>query len=85
MRLPGGVDFIRQPGGGRSFKVERMARESHRGENDPFTAFLAAPPLFSSPSPLPIPKLPPRRLSQFKRKFFFLESFINFRSACTES
>lgn len=47
-------NIIRQARGGRTFKMERVAGESHRDEKDPFTAFLTAPPFFL---PLPIPKL----------------------------
>lgn len=46
--------IIRQARGGRAFKMERMACESHRDEKDPFIAFLTAPPFFL---PLLIPKL----------------------------
>lgn len=90
MRLQGGWEYYRAGWrrkvvqGGRNCTWKPLSQD----EKDPFTAFLPAPPvcLFSScRSPHPTPKLLSLRLSRFKRKFFFLESLINFSSACTES
>lgn len=57
-------NIIRQAEGGRSFKVERVACESHRDEKGPLTAFLTAPPVSSLFPPPPSP-FPSCRLSGF--------------------